>query len=844
MDDGRRDDRRRRKPFQAGSGAGLTGPGTVPAPNPPPAVLVQSTNGGAAAYVIEQLHQHFPGRQTVVPLDRARPVESWTAQQLGVHPAIPGGPGTAAEFVLPGYIRRDHDRQLRRRLTAAATSGETALVVVRGASCTGKTRSAYEATRACLGDWQLVFPKGADGLSALLAADALGPRTVLWLNEAQDFLTGQAGEAAAAALRRRMEEPGPLVVLATLWPSYYRDLTATPEAPGEDAHPHARALLDPVVPITVPEAFDGQALRELATRADLSLATAARTTPAGTITQTLAAGPDLVDHYEQPVPPHGPYGRAIIAAAMDARRLGHTSPLPAAFLEAAAPGYLTEQLRAAAEPGTWFTHALAYAKYKVKGVAAALEPVADPSGMGSLPATYRLADYLDHHARTTRRCTFPPASFWIAARHHAATPADLSGLADAAHVRARFRTAVALYQQAAAGGDTEAMCNLGYERQKTGDLVGALELFRQAAERGDDHGLAAAADLLRRTGEHKAVARMYLLASARGSAFAPLFFAEERERAGDPKGAEGFYRQAVANGSTSALLDLGELRERAGDLQEAGQLYRQAAARGAVSALLHLAGKRERAGDLAGAERLCRQARDAGSSEALTLLVGLRERAGDRPAVMQMVRDVFDAGGARALTPLARGLEQIGHRDMARWLYEKAAAEGETYALTWVAERRATSGDPQGAEPFYRQAAAQGDPRALVALASQRKRAGDLEEAEQLYRQAAARGDNFALVDLAEERKLAGDLEGVRRLYPEVAVGGDIGAVDRLAELLEQAGDREGVTQLYRQALDAGERGALDRLAKLREQVGDIEGAERLRQFGLGPDGAPPEAST
>ncbi|MFJ8387739.1 hypothetical protein ACIQ9Q_25075 [Streptomyces sp. NPDC094438] len=41
--------------------------------------------------------------------------------------------------------------------------------------------------------------------------------------------------------------------------------------------------------------------------------------------------------------------------AVDACRLGHTSPLPAALLQAAARGYLTEE-QCAADPDTWFTH--------------------------------------------------------------------------------------------------------------------------------------------------------------------------------------------------------------------------------------------------------------------------------------------------------------------------------------------------------------------------------------------------------------------------------------------------------------------------------------------------------
>ncbi|WP_328743781.1 hypothetical protein OHT57_00385 [Streptomyces sp. NBC_00285] len=78
------------------------------------------------------------------------------------------------------------------------------LVVVRGESCTGKTRTAVEAlTAAVPDDFQLLFPTDADSLLAALAADVLSPRSVLWLNEAQDYLDGPVGEAAAAALLRR-----------------------------------------------------------------------------------------------------------------------------------------------------------------------------------------------------------------------------------------------------------------------------------------------------------------------------------------------------------------------------------------------------------------------------------------------------------------------------------------------------------------------------------------------------------------------------------------------------------------------------------------------------------------
>ncbi|MFJ3728728.1 hypothetical protein ACIPYQ_40040 [Streptomyces sp. NPDC090045] len=285
----------------------------------------------------------LPDAGVGAPVDEPRPVVRWTAQELGVHPAITGTSGPTADgvFVLPEYLEREHDGWLRARLNEAAAGQRTVLVVVRGESCTGKTRTAFEAVRSCLVDWNLVFPKTTAGLLAVMRSPALAARTVLWLNDAQEYLTGPDGEAAAAALRTRLEHPGPVVIVATLWPTHHHALTATAEFDTVDAHPQARALLGPSTPIDVPGSFPAQALRSLVDCPDPSVAIAARTSRGGTVIQTLAAGPQLVDHYEQAVGPHGSYGRAIIAAAMDARRLGHSTVLPAALLRAAAPGYLS-----------------------------------------------------------------------------------------------------------------------------------------------------------------------------------------------------------------------------------------------------------------------------------------------------------------------------------------------------------------------------------------------------------------------------------------------------------------------------------------------------------------------
>ncbi|MGW2303865.1 tetratricopeptide repeat protein [Streptomyces sp. NPDC001809] len=568
--------------------------------------------------------------------DRPRPVEEWKAEQLGVHPAIHGAddPDKEGVFTLPKYLARDHDRRLRHHLDNASGSEQAILVIVRGASCTGKTRTAFEAVRACLLGWQLVFPKTAKGLLALLNTGPLPRRTVLWLNETQNYLAHpEDGEEIAAALRGILEEPGPLVVLGTLWPEYHRSLTTTPRPgrDGTDAHLNARALLDNAQLVDVPVCFTTETLKDPRLSRDPSLAAALATTTDGRITQTLAAGPQLVDHYQQPTEPHGPYGHAVITAAMDARRLGHTSPLPAALLEAAAPAYLTAEQRAAA-PDTWFTHALAYSREKVRGITAALEPVANPEGMGALPGVYRLSDYLDHHARTARRRTTPPEFFWRAVRDHAASAADLSALGDSARLRSRFRIAASLYSRVADTGDTRALTQLAWLRIEAGDLDAAEAFALRAGDNGDAQALTQLALLREKAGETQAAEHLARRAANTGNTEALMKLARLRGKAGDSEAKERLCLWAAEAGDTKALTVLADLRTQAGDLNAAEAFALRAVEAGVPTARTDLAKVAERcleAGDIQGAERLYLRAAEGEDYQALTGLAWLREQAGD-----------------------------------------------------------------------------------------------------------------------------------------------------------------------------------------------------------------------
>ena len=380
---------------------------------------------------------------------------------------------------LPAYVPRGHDTELAGVVRAAA-EGSSGIAVLVGGSSTGKTRACWEALRPLRdqpGRWRLWHPiDPSRPEAALRELPAIGLRTVVWLNEAQFYLgvaDGGLGERVAAGLRELLRDPAraPVLILATLWPQFWHTLTARPEG-GADPHAQARELLAGR-DITVPAAFTAAQLQRLSEAGDARLALAAAGARDGQVIQFLAGAPELLARYRNAPPA----AAALIQVAMDARRLGVGPALPQAFLEAAAPGYLTgtewDQLGGDED---WLEQALAYTAVPCKGACGPLTRVrplparSRTTGPGSRdndeqlasgPASiaggplYRLADYLDQHGRHQRRSQIPPAGFWAAAADHA-FPDDQAMLGAAAHARGLYRDAVQLHKNAAASGNFHA----------------------------------------------------------------------------------------------------------------------------------------------------------------------------------------------------------------------------------------------------------------------------------------------------------------------------------------------------------------------------------------------------
>ncbi|WP_434434149.1 tetratricopeptide repeat protein [Streptomyces noursei] len=644
-------------------------------------------------------------------LGPGKPIGEWNPHDLEVHPAGTASDtsqqGIVSERLLPGYVSRAHDQVLASAV-AEAGRGHSRMLVLVGTSSTGKTRACWEAVQPLTAQgWRLWHPFDPTRAEAALdELDRVAPRTVVWLNEAQHYLGNpHVGEQVAAALHTLLthRDRRPVLVLGTLWPEYSDQYTALPVPGAADPHSRVRELLAGRT-VTVPETFDEEALHAAATLAedgDLLLADAlTRVSTDGRIAQDLAGAPELLRRYE-----HGtPAAKAMLEAAMDARRLGVGLHLPQAFLTDAAIDYLSDHDYDELTDD-WAEAAFAELARPVHGKQAPLRRTntrpqrrlpGSPPPATTRPSTtgtvLRLADYLEQHGRNTRRMLCPPSSFWAAAHTHLTHHDDLSNLAEEARNRCRLQWAYHLAYRGAGAGSTSALAMLAVMREQAGDHTGAEALAHQATNAGDTWALGRLAEMREAAGDHTGAEALYRQAANAGDTDALLDLAEMREKAGDSKGAEALTRQAADTGNTSALSQLAEMREKAGDHEGAEALAHQAANAGDTYALLDLAETREKAGDSKGAEALYRQAADTGDTDALLDLAGMREAAGDREGAEALTRQAADTGNTSALHRLAEMREEIGDHTGAEALYRQAANAGKV-------SFRSTERWPYGLDP-------------------------------------------------------------------------------------------------------------------------------------------------
>jgi tetratricopeptide (TPR) repeat protein len=299
---------------------------------------------------------------------------------LGVHKAasaaVPaGGGGQRAGEHVPAYVPRDADSGLRERMAAGG------FVLLVGDSAAGKSRAAFEAMAATLPGHLLVCPSGRDAAAVAVTRAAQARQSVLWLDDLERYL-GTGGLTAAQIGRLIAGTEGHRVVIATLRAAEQARITA--DAPsGDDAAVQAlrdaRQVLDLASTIRLARMFSVPELdRARARDWDPRVAEAlARSADYG-VAEYLSAGPELLRDWEDARHSSaGPSARgaALVAAAIDIRRAGHTSPIPRALLNAVHEHYLDdpEHARIPREP---LPDAWAWATRQRRATTALLHPAA------------------------------------------------------------------------------------------------------------------------------------------------------------------------------------------------------------------------------------------------------------------------------------------------------------------------------------------------------------------------------------------------------------------------------------------------------------------------------------
>ncbi|MEU6732738.1 hypothetical protein ABZ929_05960 [Streptomyces physcomitrii] len=682
--------------------------------------------------------------------DPPRRLGLWTAAALRVHPSISGDrpaenarPGTApspavdpgsrahpAGFVLPAYVPRPHDDLLREALTAAAAAGEPALVVVRGGSCTGKTRAAYEAVRT-LGHETRAQDREADTAPRRPPAPPT-PRTAPLPGPTSAHVQEQGGREGEREggggghghghgnCGGREPAPGPLTGWNLLFPrtaaSALQALEARAFAPRtvvwlDDAH---QLLADP----------KGEPLA------------------AGLLSRLAGPGPLIVlatlweaAFAELTAPP-----RESAFAGQDPHHHARALLTGATAVVRVPPAFGTRELRALGALGG------------DPALAAARRTSRDGKITQTLAAGLPLVDRYESAEE-------PPACY---ARALVTAAMDACRLGwDAPLPDAFLRTAAPGYlsaeQRAAAGADWFPYA-LDDARTRVQRVVAALEPVATADGMGIRPGVSRLADYLDahgRAGREGIDPPESFWAAAAEHATRPGHLARlsrEAELRSCHAEAEHLAHRAAEAGDPQVYGALAELRERGGDRQGAERLARSAAEAGDPYVHAALAWLAERSGDPGRAERLARLAANAGDPDALRDLTESRERSGDQEGAERLARLAAAAGVPRCAYRLAALRERAGDRDAAARLYRLAADAGSRHAARRLTELREAAGDRLGAEQLAREAAESGNPRCYSSLAWMRERAGDHRDAARLYRLAAESGDGHAPRRLAELR--------------------------------------------------------------------------------------------
>ncbi|MBT2395980.1 hypothetical protein [Streptomyces sp. ISL-100] len=768
---------------------------------------------------------------------------------LEVHETIDGGVGPELP-ILPAYIEREHDRWLAEIVRRVGRRGEatenSTIAVLVGGSSTGKTRACWEALGLLPPEWRLWHPLAPSPSEALIAGlDVVEPYTALWLNETQLFLGGDHGEQAATRLREVINDPrrGPLLVLGTIWPKAWDVLVRPPKADGPDPHVHARALLTGKHR-RVPSVFTDADMGELRVRAagDRRLHEALERAEQRQITQYLAGGRALMERYDTATP----LERAVIEAAMDARRLGHDIALPQELLEAAVAHYMTDQQYEMVLDGE-FQLALDELGEPLRGTRGPLTHITVRRLGEPLIRTgaYRLADYLEQHGRVSRRTVAPPAGLWDVLVRHAARM-SLINLAVTARERGHLRIALCLLKTAAEAGDPRAASAAANVLEEEEWYDEALLWCLPRAEAGDSKAMVQVAGILERTDRLAEAIAWYEKAGDAGYPKAWTYAGWHLRQAGRRSEALACYRRAIDAGAAGRPAEIAGLLADMGQEEEALPFYQQAAEADGGYAISRAAELMRRRGDDSGEVLtwLCHRVYEEDAKDdgwlpwAWSALI--QHIIGDA-TLLQHMRTLLDRDDAAAQQFMAILWGWVGHEAEGGPGHERAVRAAAPPPMPQAAEALWQEGRPEEALAIYEHAAGAGDRDASSRVATLQEQLGRPSDALAWHQRAAEEGHLDALRQVA---RLMTPGEGPDATFAWLKSCADDHAEKDypnhrsvVAELLHAAGRTDEALDWLRSASIAGDPYASSQFSELLVLAGRTEEGQRMRRYGWEPDG-------
>lgn len=644
---------------------------------------------GSLTFDVLKRHLLKTGSSTPVATTR-RVKESRSRIELNIHPAIAlAGDYSSLSTDFPEYVTRAIDGDLRSWIRSRTQVGGLVLLV--GDAAAGKTRCLYEALDAEVPDWRMPYLESGADITRVTQEGADLSGTIFWLDDLQNFFAD--GSLAAGTVRRLLAGHfGPVLLTATIRTEELDKLLAQPESADEReaairhqarevirmlAHwPRYRTGQESAVRFEVDNQFGPE---ELALAGELSaidprIREALRQASRGNVTATLAGAPELVARWTART--GNRHGRAIITAAVTARRCGHPEPLPVKILEALAVAQLRAEADTPVAPG-WLQAAIGWAERPTEGNIAALRPAATTPGVIE---GYKVSDILLQHSYDKSCSITQPLlddpRVWALLLEHAAAPA-CTGIGDAAYAEGQANSAERAWQRAAGAKDPRGMRRLGWLCTDQGRQEDARHWFKQAIALDDTSAMLGFAFSLQHFGQFDESLHWMRRAAERDDPDAMISLGFELQGRGQEDEAEIWYRRAASFDHPLAMTNLGYLlHRRHGDTNEAEHWTRKAAALGQPGAMENLALTLKGRGQLSEALEWFRKAADRAVSK-------IDENPGRYDP---WPGEASDQGVSDSILGLAELLSELGEVSEAEQWFHKIAELGDGRAASALAD--------------------------------------------------------------------------------------------------------------------------------------------------------------